>query len=491
MKKYITIQSLLLAFPCFLFAQGGLVNNGAIMKVMATTEVQISSGGVTNKANGTINNEGNIYLDLNWSQTGATTTYIGNGWMWFEGASNQNVSSASLLTVPRLRVDNGNRLILNNSINVSTQVDLRNNGTIELGINNLVINPGGTIINYDATSFIITNSTGVLQQEVSASPVFFPVGNSTYNPATINNFGTIDNISVRVQDQVLDNGTTGTPETQNFVNRSWYVSEEIVGGSLVDLTVQWDIAQELTGFDRNQSGVAHWIGTYWDHPGIYTTATPIGAAFSQTRNGLTSFSPFAVEDSKQSLPIELLFFEAHRLNKNNVKLDWSTESETNNLGFEIERMLDSESTFSKIDWVDGSGTTINLVNYQLNDLNPYQGVSYYRLKQIDIDGSFSYSPTRAVAGYSNGNNSNVLMYPVPVSNNLTLDFSNWEGTDTKITIKVIDVYGRVLFAKKAPIQQYSIITLPEVQYLLPGTYFLTARSDSGLNFVRKFTKDEE
>jgi len=490
MSKYIIIFGCLF-FPLLLMAQGGIVNNGANMTVMATTDIQISNGGVTNKANGTINNEGNIYLDLDWSQTGATTSYLGNGWMWFEGGANQNISSVSPLTVPKLRVDNGNRLILNNSVTVSTQVDLTNNGNIELGTNKLIINSGATIVNYDANNFVVTNSTGVLQQEVSATSVIFPVGNSTYNPATINNFGTTDNISVRVEDQALEYGTSGTPETQDVVNRSWYLSEEIVGGSLVDLTVQWDVAHELTGFDRSQCGVAHWIGTYWDHPGIYATATPVGGSFSRTRNGLTSFSPFVVEDSKESLPIELLFFEAHRLNKKNVKLDWSTESETNNLGFEIERMLDTETAFSKIAWVDGAGTTTSLVNYELNDLNPHQGVSYYRLKQIDFDGSFSYSPVRAVAGYKNGNNSSVLMYPVPVTNSLNLDFSNWEDNETDITIKIIDVYGRTLITRNTSIKQNTVVNLHEVQDLLPGTYFLAATSQTGLNFVRKFVKNEE
>ena len=54
-------------------------------------------------------------------------------------------------------------------------------------------------------------------------------------------------------------------------------------------------------------------------------------------------------------------------------------------------MLDTETEFRAIDWVDGSGTTTNVVNYSLNDLNPHQGISYYRLKQVNTDRTFSYS----------------------------------------------------------------------------------------------------
>lgn len=488
--KTIIFNSLLWAFPAFVFAQGGLVNNGANIKITTTTELKVTGGGVFNKANGAIDNDGNLYLDLNWAQSGAATNYIGNGWMWFEGNVNQNLGSIAPITIPKLRVDNGNRLVLDDNINVSLEVDLLNNGSIELGTNNLVMLPGATIVNYDPNNYIITNNTGTLQQTVGGLNVFFPVGNSTYNPAIVSNTGVLDNIMARVEDQVWDHGTTGTPETQDIVNRTWHVSEQTIGGSSVNLTVQWDVAQELFGFDRSQSGVAHWGGAYWDHPAVFNAASPAGASFTQTKTGINTFSPFAVEDIKESLPIELLFFEAYRLNKNNVQLDWATESETNNEGFEIERMLDSETEFSKIDWVDGFGTTTNVINYSLNDVNPHQGISYYRLKQLDFDGSFSYSPVRAVEGYKMDGGS-LLVYPVPVRDVLKVDFSKWTEDETDVVLKVIDVYGRTLITKKVLVQQNSIVEIQEVESLLAGTYFLVISSDKLTNVIRKFTKTEE
>ena len=488
--KNIISNSLFWTFPAFLFAQGGLVNNGANITITTTTELKVADGGVYNKANGAINNNGNLYLDLNWTQSGPTTNYIGNGWMWFEGNANQNLGSIAPITIPKLRVDNGNRLVLDDNINVSLEVDLLNNGSIELGTNNLVLLPGATIVNYDPNNYIITNNTGTLQQEVGGTDVFFPIGNSTYNPALVNNTGVLDNIMVRVEDQVWDHGTTGTPETQDIVNRTWHVSEQTAGGSSVNLTVQWDLAQELVGFNRAQSGVAHFQGRFWDHPTTFTAASPVGASFTQTRTGITSFSPFAVEDIEESLPIELLFFEAYRLNKNNVQLDWATASEINNEGFEVERMLDSETEFTKIDWVDGFGTTTSVVNYSLNDLNPHQGISYYRLKQLDFDGTFSYSPIRAVEGYKLDGGS-LLIYPVPVRDVLKVDFSNWTDDETTVVLKVMDVYGRTLITKTVPVQQNSIVEIQEVESLLAGTYFLVINSDEAINIVRKFTKTEE
>jgi hypothetical protein len=486
--KNTILQAVFLVLPALLWAQGGIVNNGASIRITTTANLKVNGGGVINSNNGNINNEGNLYLDLDWAQSGATTDYSGAGWMTFEGTANQNLSSVQPITIPMLRVDNGNRLVLNDNITVSTQVDLINNGSIELGANNLVLTPAATIVNFDPSHFIITNNTGVLQQEVGAANVVFPIGNSTYNPATLNNTGTVDNFSARVEDQVLDFGTIGTPETQNIVNRSWHVTEAIIGGSLSTLTVQWDAVQELPGFDRSLSGVAHWDGALWEHPLAYTAATPIGGAFSQTRTGITDFSIFAVEDLNQLLPVELLFFEAHRLDKNEVQLNWATESELNNQGFDIERMLDTETEFRAIDWVDGAGNSTSLLNYSLNDPNPHQGISYYRLKQIDFDGSYAYSPIRAIEGSKSNDNSAIQIYPVPTKDHLTIDFSNWESENTDAVLKIVDVHGRVLVMKEISVQQNRLIRIDEVSNFPAGAYFVMIGNAAAYEVVRKIIK---
>lgn len=487
--KNTILQAFFLISPALLWAQGGMVNNGASIRITSAANIKVNDGGVINSNNGNINNEGNLSLDRNWAQSGATTDYSGTGWMVFEGNTNQNLSSVQAITIPMLKVNNGNRLILNDDITVSTQVDLINNGSIELGLNNLVLAPTATIVNFDPSHFIITNNTGVLQQEVGAANVVFPIGNSTYNPATLNNTGTVDVFSARVEDLVWDFGTMGSPETQDVVNRSWHITESIVGGSSSTLTVQWDVPQELPGFNRILSGVAHWDGAIWEHPLAYTPATPVGASFTQTRTGITSFSPFAVEDLDQVLPIELLFFQAHRLDKNEVQLNWATESELNNQGFDVERMLDTETEFRVIDWVDGSGTTTNVVNYSLNDLNPHQGISYYRLKQIDFDGSYAYSPIRAVDGKSNDNGGTIQIYPVPTKDQLTIDFSNWEYENADAVLKIVDVHGRVLVMKEISIEQNRLIRIDEVRNFPSGAYFVIIGNDKSYNLVRKIIKE--
>jgi len=104
---------------------------------------------------------------------------------------------------------------------------------------------------------------------------------------------------------------------------------------------------------------------------------------------LVIFIPFS-----SSIPVELTSFTAEYLD-DEVVLNWRTATETNNQGFEVERSQKSgernQNDWMKISFVEGRGTTTEITDYTFQDkiTNPRKYV--YRLKQIDFDGSFSYS----------------------------------------------------------------------------------------------------
>ena len=106
-----------------------------------------------------------------------------------------------------------------------------------------------------------------------------------------------------------------------------------------------------------------------------------GVAVTQIQN--------MIENLLASVPVELVSFTGFWEN-NSVALNWQTASESNNYGFEIERSSDSE-LFEKVGFVKGSGTIATQKTYQFVDNSVENGHYYYRLKQIDIDGSFSIS----------------------------------------------------------------------------------------------------
>jgi len=139
------------------------------------------------------------------------------------------------------------------------------------------------------------------------------------------------------------------------------------------------------------------------------------------------------------VPVELTSFTANT-NGNDVIINWSTTTETNNHGFEVERSFDGENFFT-VGFVQGNGTTTEQNDYAFKD-NPGSHSSksiYYRLKQIDLDGSFSYSDVvevdvSAPTGFALEQN-----YPNPFNPATTIAFSIPSSAFT--SLKVYDILG--------------------------------------------------
>lgn len=406
---------LLAAAPISLWAQGGLVNNGAFINVNNAT-LRVSNGSISNSNSGQINNNGQIYLNGNFQENGGATYSAGvSNWLTFESSgSSQSIATNSAL--PRLRVNNNNKLVLAAALNITAAIDFGANSKIELGGFDLKAD-NVNISNYNDAAYVVTNGMGRLVQALVAGDIKeYPVGNATYTPVILlSNGGADDFFSIRIEDQALESGNSGAALVADAVAHTYHISEAVNGGNDVDIAVEWAAAQELSGFNRSLSGLAHWNGTSWDLP-VYTAATASGGRWSQTKSNQTSFSPFIVIDNNSALnntfPIELLSFEARRADNRKVKLDWTTATELNNRGFEVQRLIDGQADFVVVGFIDGFGTTNIATNYSFTDENSVSSVSYYRLRQVDNDGRATFSPMRAVRG-SDAIASTTLVYPNP------------------------------------------------------------------------------
>jgi hypothetical protein len=124
---------------------------------------------------------------------------------------------------------------------------------------------------------------------------------------------------------------------------------------------------------------------------------------------------------------------------NQVRLTWTTATETNNSGFEIERSLISEGNWQKIGFVNSTGTTTQPQAYSYTDINLFPGEYQYRLRIIDNDGSFEYSKiinsvVEPPAQFSLNQN-----YPNPFNPSTTISFQIPERGQAKL--KVFDALG--------------------------------------------------
>ncbi|MBW7466343.1 hypothetical protein ABID22_000788 [Pontibacter aydingkolensis] len=188
-----------------------------------------------------------------------------------------------------------------------------------------------------------------------------------------------------------------------------------------------------------------WFAPVTEFKGTSTfTYTARSTTSSTNSENASYYVPVVSESDVEPLPVELLRFSANSLNNGNVLLTWETASEVNNAYFIIERSTDGQS-YAAIGKVDGKGNSNNLQKYMHKDVILSSGIYYYRLKQVDLDGSFIYSKIVAANGVVNPTDK-VVIYLNSSRGNLTVKVNTmaW-GT---ISVQVLDVQGQENLRRK-------------------------------------------
>jgi hypothetical protein len=138
------------------------------------------------------------------------------------------------------------------------------------------------------------------------------------------------------------------------------------------------------------------------------------------------------------LPVELTSFSAD-VNETDVTLNWSTATETNNQGFEVQRSVNG-GEFETVTFVNGNGTSTEMQHYSYTDAGLSEGIYSYRLKQVNYDGSFEYSKTIIVDIVLPDIYSLDQNYPNPFNPDTRIDFSL--ASDSKVTLKIYNLLGQ-------------------------------------------------
>jgi hypothetical protein len=176
------------------------------------------------------------------------------------------------------------------------------------------------------------------------------------------------------------------------------------------------------------------------------------------------------------LPIELLDFKAVLIN-NVVELNWSTLSETNNKEFVIERS-ENAVDFEVVNVTKGAGNSSVRLNYSSMDTEPFSGVSYYRLKQVDFSGDHSYSSIVAVV--NNDDSKQVIIYPNPSTGKFSLNLIGFKTIDA--FVEVFDEGGKVIIRKKV---HENVSSLVENDLKLASGNYLVVVQVNGEQFTSK------
>lgn len=289
-----------------------------------------------------------------------------------------------------------------------------------------------------------------------------------------------------------DNGSLLADETSDIsiatsarLSRVWRVSERDetnssdvnVGG--IDMT--WDLSG-LGLLISSEDDLQLLIDT--DNDGVFSDETPIEGAvslggdlyqFENVPDGLTGLSNdrrFTLGISSGiTLPVELNYFTAHKTENKEVQIHWETLSEINNESFTIERSKNS-AKWEDIAVIPGAGNSIDKLFYKFTDETPLELTSYYRLKQLDYDGSITYSNIVKVTFDSN---SEIILWPNPVSDQLTIEINSLDNE----RFRIINSLGQDVSHSIESTNEKNKIIL-NVSPLKEGLYFLQSNS--------KFTK---
>jgi hypothetical protein len=194
----------------------------------------------------------------------------------------------------------------------------------------------------------------------------------------------------------------------------------------------------------------------------------VSLAFNGSAPDLGAFETAAV------VPVSLLAFNA-AINNKQIILTWSTATEINNNGWDVENVnLNSNNPFvwQKIGFVAGKGQSNSVMNYAFNDKDIYEGNTYqYRLKQVDLDGTVKYSKVLTIKVANNNNDGAILIYPNPIKNSANVQFTVNATGNVKIALynanaQLIKTFVNATFTAGTYNNNIELNGLPAGKYLV-------------------------
>jgi hypothetical protein len=356
---------------------------------------------------------------------------------------------------------------------------------IRIPNNTTTVSPSGGSANSYVDGYIRKTGNGSF---------IFPTGNSGYyRRIEISAPSASTEFEARYIRSAYSNTTSmsATPTVLNHVSlvEYWMLSKPLgADAATAKVKLYWENASQSGILKFDSLAVARWNGSSWENTNCYTgcpanwtssttqrtytgSATGSGAGTIQS-NTVSSFSPFTFSSigtfNPNPLPINLVDFLAD-LHGGITHLDWTTETETNNDYFTVEKTRDGLN-YETVGTVKGAGNSNEMLNYHFLDLNPYLGVSYYRLKQTDFDQQCSYSSLVAVNN-TMAPTGNLLVSPNPFTTNVIFNFlSDAEG---QAVLKIYDATGRLVAARTELVTAGTNAISLDISDLSRGVYFAT------------------
>ena len=342
------------------------------------------------------------------------------------------------VTVDDLNINSGGTLTIASGVTLTVNGVLALGADINLGSGNIVVN--GIISSASSSGYIIADGSGTLKQNVGTSAVEFPVGtSSSYMPIEINTSSGSADFEVRMVGNSYANSAS-------YLDNNWEITSS--AGQTIDMKLTWPSSEEGTSFPTGNMNL-HKDGTALNYNVAKSGTGPYFASYS----GVSCCSQFS-PGGNPPVPVELTYFDVISEEKQNL-LTWETASELNNHFFEIEKSITGED-FISIGSVSGNGTTQTISKYSFSDydVGPHQMSYFYRLMQVDYDGTYSYSPI-VVANRKIRTNTHLSANPNPISNEWSLNLSN--GFNGDLLVEIFTQEGINIFREMCQFEEGILI----------------------------------
>lgn len=479
-------------FNLFINKTGGSVTANQHIECNGNFATQTSVNSIMNM------NNNNHTVGMNFTNYSGNTTYIpGTGTLIFDGSGAQTYTNSNGI----LTLNNVTMLHTGTGVTIANDMNLGASGVLTLTSGKIITN--GFLVNVanSATTAVTTGNTtsyveGNLRRSILPTGSYdFPVGYSTkgYQRAnfdftsatTINNLTArfdpwsgapvalgLSECSVTYDMPSLDNGfwtvvANATPLSGRYTATLYnlnYTNSAGVTASTIMSDHTGALWQLLNGDGSNGNCVA----------------SPITAVVRTNMNGFSKFGTALTGTG--TLPIELLSFRGRPVDEGNL-LNWITVSELNNDYFLPEKSEDGVN-FVEMTRVQGAGNSDRPLNYEFLDENPFSPVTYYKLKQVDFDGEFTYSDIISVRNANSENQSQLLsLYPNPATHSVNIEI--YSPVDGFMDVEIVDLFGRVLSRDTYPVVKGTGIHTVDISTIATGVYFSKINFTTTSNEVYK------
>lgn len=469
MKKYLYIEFILILVSGLCFGQTGIRNSGNLQVHTGTSMTVI--GNTENSSTANLVNNGSLYLKGNLTNHQVAMS-AGSGTLYLNGTSAQTISGTEAFKTSGLVTDNAAGITLNANLSVAGTHTFSSGLITTSATPNYLVYEAGAIYNGSAD----TRHVSGWVKKIGTSDFVFPVGNGTYlRQVAMSNLSGSAEFNCHYYNTTQNIYELWSPLVQVKPNEYWQVDK--ISGGTAQVTLNWDNAKvPMDNIDLADILSAEYNGSDWESKGGTATGN-IATTGTVTSSSINTFGEMTLGYKSFPVPLKLISFSGQR--KNGISyLDWTTDNEFNVDHFEVQRSFDA-SAFTAIATKPARNSGVREL-YNAEDPAMFRGIAYYRLRSVDIDGTFSYSKIIALSDNEFVSSDFIVLNPARYA----ITIFNKTMEDGIFGYKLVNTVGQTVLQGNLSFESNgnAVIQLPS--QIASGSYHLELKNKN-IQFIRQ------